>query len=1202
MREPCDQAARTRALSDLQTTFLVEAGAGTGKTRLLVERFVSCLLACGSVRRVVAITFTDKAAGELRLRVRARLRSLVERSEPRSERWCVLREALRDIDQAPISTIHAFAARLLRESPLEAGVDPAFKQLDALGGRLLFDRLWDEWLALVLQPEAEGHAAAGDGALATSREAVSTLLEAGMAVGVLYAAARRLFSDRFDLRAGDPPGGASGLAGARQSLLASADELVLALEEQTAFACAMCGDHEDKGFLAALDCGAQADRVRGARQGSIHRLVAAVASLPMVSPKAGVAKNWGGKEGKDAFQERCAAVRALRESILEEYGAALAEDILRTARTFGEWAARAQLQRGYLDFADLLGRLRDALRVHRGLRERWQQAFDYVLIDEFQDTDPLQAEIVLLLAEDGARAADWREVALKPGKLFVVGDPKQSIYRFRRADIGMYDDVKSLILRNGGEILSISQNFRTVPSVVTWVNQVFETVIGEDAAPRRQPEYVPLAAFRPEPESLAAAPGDAAPRVAVVCGPSVEPRAEELRRAEAEALARLLIQGIREQGWSVRERESDALQGSGEQWRPARWGDVAVLIRAAIDLSALEQALREAGIPYRIEAGKMFYRRREVRDTLLGLRAVADSADPLAVYGALHSTLFGFEDQRLYLFHVAGGRFDYFAEQPSGADAEICAALATLRAVHESAHGRPIDAILDDLLRRTWAFEAAAAWGDRAGQALANLRKLRQVARAFSTEEGVTLSTFVKWAQEQGTAAAEIESTVDDGGDEVRVLTVHGAKGLEFPIVVIADAWSRAGGGRDETRVLFDRRRGRCELSFSLARAASPDERAAGKLPAASSAYAELAEAEKAMEASERRRLLYVAATRAMDLLVIMLPGWPKNGSGSLLEPLRSWLPDPGGVDRQHVQDGAVILPAGEGAAPRAESGEPGDERGALALRETWRRRLQEVTSAAARPRAVVSPSSMEDLDLGEAEVPSGHERASLAVARRAALAAGATVHRIMEVVSLGVPDAVRVPAEIAEQMEALAVAAAEDLVAEGSTVQARAWVEQLVGMAQGCWLSVPVRHAAASPRMFREVPLCARIDDGSASEPLVLQGFCDLLYEAPDGWVVVDYKTDSVPDEARVRRRYELQAGGYALAVRQATGRRVLRAAFVMAAAGSSTRPAPYVEFAVTQELLRRARERAAQRANDLPQRLEMEGKYGGSLALGEA
>ncbi len=112
--------------------------------------------------------------------------------------------------------------------------------------------------------------------------------------------------------------------------------------------------------------------------------------------------------------------------------------------------------------------------------------------------------------------------------------------------------------------------------------------------------------------------------------------------------------------------------------------------------------------------------------------------------------------------------------------------------------------------------------------------------------------------------------------------------------------------------------------------------------------------------------------------------------------------------------------------------------------------------------------------------------------------------------------------------------------------------------MAQGCWLSAPVRHAAASPRMFREVPLCARIDDGPASEPLVLQGFCD-LYEAPDGWVVVDYKTDSVPDEARVRRRYELQAGGYALAVWQATGRPVLRAAFVMAAAGSSTRPAPY-------------------------------------------
>ncbi len=360
----------------------------------------------------------------------------------------------------------------------------------------------------------------------------------------------------------------------------------------------------------------------------------------------------------------------------------------------------------------------------------------------------------------------------------------------------MYDDVKRADSPTAGErCCRIQQNFRTVPSVVDWVNARFAVAIGEDAAPRRQPR---LRAAGGLPRGAGAArrrrSRGGAGRLGRAGAPrrgALRPRrprdgsADALRSAEAQGLAAALVRGHRpkRRGASASARRRPA-RTRPRRGAPARWADVTVLLRASTGLETYERALRDAGVPFRVEAGKAFYQRREVRDALLGLRAVADAADPLAVYGALHSTLFGFTDDRLYLFHVAGGCFDYLAEQPPAADPEVVAALRVLRDVHSRVHEQPIDHILADLLRRTWAFEAAAAWGDASGQAVRNLEKLLQKARAFAAEEQAGLSAFVRWAQEQLTAADESESQPDDDADAVRIMTMHGAKGLEFPIVV----------------------------------------------------------------------------------------------------------------------------------------------------------------------------------------------------------------------------------------------------------------------------------------------------------------------------------------------------------------------------------------------------------------------------------
>jgi ATP-dependent exoDNAse (exonuclease V) beta subunit len=1190
MREPCDQAVRERAVNHLDTTFLVEAGAGTGKTHLLVDRYVSCLLDCGSIRHVVAITFTEKAAGELRLRIRSHLRGLVDTADQSSDKRRKLAEALRDIDQAPISTIHSFAGRLLRESPVEARVDPAFRQLDALGSRLLFDQLWEEWLDEVLSSGSEvARAAAG----------IRGLLDAGMSVASLAEVARKVFESRFDVPVHSRTP-AIDFARLRGGVAQRAAVLLQALQDQVDYACQNCRDETDRGYLKAVACARHIEVLRDALGGSVHQLVAAVAAVTPVPASAGAQACWGGKAGKADFQGRCAPVRDTQAQILADYGDAVAGAVLASAWEFSDWAAHEQLAHGYLDFADLLGRLRGALRDDLLLRERWQQAFDYLLVDEFQDTDPLQAEIVLFLAEDGPRAADWRHVALKPGKLFVVGDPKQSIYRFRRADIAMYDDVKLLIESGGGEVLPVQQNFRTVPSVVDWVNARFAVAIGADAAPRRQPDYQSLVAFREEPapaahtgarelhagaeavayaEVPAAHTGAPALRVLLICGPPLEDgSADALRDAEARGLAAALVQGVAEKAWRVRDREAEAAADAPEVWRTARWADVTVLLRASTGLESYERALRRARVPYRMEAGKAFYQKREVRDALLGLRAIADAADPLAVYGALHSTLFGFTDDRLYLFHVAGGRFDYLAEQPPAADPEIVGALAALRDVHGLIHLRPIDDVLAELLRRTAAYEASAAWGDASGQAVRNFDKLLQKARAFAAQEQAGLSAFVRWAEEQLTAADESESQPDDDADAVRIMTMHSAKGLEFPIAVVAGGCF-AGRGTESTGVLVDRDRGRLEVAVRLTQVGSPYGPTVPEIRAATRGHGALLAAEKDMEASERRRLLYVAATRAMDLLVVTLPGWPaKSKAGALLEPLAGSLPDPQTVTEPTACSGALATPVTVGAVA-ASPPEP-----ALCLADALRARSAFAAEhahcavSAGRPLAVTSPSRLEDLEFRELQ--DDEQRLALAGARRVALALGSAVHSVMEHVPLGSAGAAQVPAEVGERIASLAAEAVAELAPDADA----GLPERVSAYATACWLSVPVRQAAASSQLYRELSLCVRVPpagdaqaEGADAETPLLEGFCDLLYRAPDGWVVVDYKTDRRVDDESVRRQYELQAGAYALAVEQITGERVSRACFVLAGAARPAQPAPLVEFSITADLLAKVRARIA-------------------------
>ncbi len=510
---------------------------------------------------------------------------------------------------------------------------------------------------------------------------------------------------------------------------------------------------------------------------------------------------------------------------------------------------------------------------------------------------------------------------------------------------------------------------------------------------------------------------------------------------------------------------------------------MAILYRTTTGLETLEDALREAGVPYRVDGGKAYFQRREVDDALLCLRAVDDPSDGPAVYGALHSTFFGFSDDDLFLFWAAGGRFDLFAEDQPEGHGLVAESLSTLRELHELRAASEPHELVAELVRRCAAIELLAATGSGASQAIANLEKLVERARAFSGAGGGGLGPFLAWAAEAGDAAGEQESQVDDEGDVVHLLTIHKAKGLEFPIVVVVGGsrGGRAGGG--EPIVDRDGRRVAIRL-----RAALPGSAAQTLEPAS---YTVLAEREKRMSESELRRLLYVATTRARDHLVVSCFGKPttKDGtpaSGALLGPIAASLPAPAAVEDEYDDGGVLVLPPPQSPSPATEEGDS-DPQALLAERVAWVEQRRELLERAARPAPATSPSGLEHVD---EEVRTGGPGAPAGRAR--ALALGSAVHRVMELCDLGDEASVAVVAK----------AAALELGRPDLAVET-------LDLALACWRSAPVRAAAravaADPGAgHRELAV------GALVEGVVLSGAIDLLYRDDDErWVVVDYKTD---------------------------------------------------------------------------------------------
>ena len=1152
-----DGAARQRIRTALDESLFVEAAAGTGKTTVLVSRIVN-VIAAGEARvdQILAVTFTEKAAGELKLRLREEL----ERARRDNGAAPHLDEAIARLEDAQVSTIHSFCADLLRERPVEARVEPGFDVLTEPDARRLFDLAFDAWMAEALADPPEGVRRA-------LRRRSSGGFDAGQSPGEptrrLAAAAWRLAEWR------------DFTAPYRRDPFSRAAEITALVEKLLAFA-ALTGQAADRRgdrlYLDTRPARLLADTIRAAAAGRRDddgleaQLVALSANRDFLRPRRGSGKSYGGGVAREAVLERHAQLAGRLGAFRTAADADLAACMERELRAPVARYEQLKSAAGALDFLDLLLRARDLIRDDAGARQDFQRRYTRIFVDEFQDTDPLQAELLLLLAADDPDERDWERTRPRQGALFVVGDPKQSIYRFRRADLDVYARVRTQLAAGGVPVLYLTSSFRGVPSIQHCVNRAFAPLM--DSGPGGGPTYVPLSPTR----------SDAAGQPAVIALPVPRPYGQ--RRVSAAAIERSLPDAvgafvrwlIEESGWTV--TQSGPAGGGGERRVAVQAHHVCVLFRRfqhyRTDMARpYADALEARDVPHLLVGGRSFHEREEVATIRAALAAVEWPDDRLSVFATLHGSLFAVDDETLFAyFHRYGlpRPFRIPAElRSSGAPSPerdrfepITGALELLEELHRRRNERPVDVTLGQLLEATRA-HAGFAMRQSGRQALANVMQIAEMARQHDASGGLSFRSFVEHLLEEAEAGRGEEAPIlEEGAEGVRLMTVHRAKGLEFPVVVLADPTCRL--RRPGADRYIDPERGLCALK--LAGCAPWD-------------LIEHVEQEVEREAAEAVRVAYVAATRARDLLVVpevgdgpreggwtsplddavyppvserrspeAAPACPRFGRDTVLQrpdgdpassltvaPGLHRFPDDAGGDAgysvvwwdPHVLDLDVDIRFGirqEELLSKTVADET-VERDLQRYRD-WRSRRDRTRDQAAAPSLVVETVTRR----AEAMALAAGEGEAVAVEviglapdpdRPSGPRFGSLVHALLAVAPLDRPAGVREMAALHGRILGATEAEIEAASAAASAAMAHPLLER-------------ARSALARGECRREAPVAGCDDAGT-----LVEGVVDLAFREAGVWTVVDFKTDQEL-EAELER-YRRQVALYAELIARATG-----------------------------------------------------------------
>jgi ATP-dependent exoDNAse (exonuclease V) beta subunit len=1075
--ELVDDPARTQASKNLNHSVFIEAGAGTGKSSTLVSRIINTICRDEprtTIDQIAAITFTDKAGTELRHRLREGLeKQLAELPDDES-----LIQALKNLDGATVGTIHSFAQQILREHAISAGIPVGFTlatDSDASAARNIRAR------------EAVGQMYAE-----LDADARAVLRAFGISVHVLRELVQRIDENALRLsdlafvddRVGD-------IEVLRSRIVEQLTDFWLQVQSS-------CSDPEDKllvRFTEVLPMIIQ--ELASAGPLRMAELLHEWSNdsgpwLPALGGR-GQKANWTvgePKDWRDAYKEFAAPVAEFLFTAAD----AQVRRGLKIAWRYITEQRRVRATSGMLEFDDLLIFTRDLLASNRDVRAYVHQQYRVVMVDEFQDTDPLQWHIVRMITAD---PDDDSHVPLA-GHLVVVGDPKQAIYSFRGADVATYIDARTQFLSDPeplGEVLSLVTNFRSVRPVIDVVNEVFSHAMAPSVS--QQVNYAALTAAHD--------PGDpdAGPAYVVVRDPIADdsnPGKYKSREMEPKQIAYAISRAVRE-GWKVTEPVEPR---SRAYQRRAQFSDITILYPARTGRAALLDALDDAGIPYRSADAGLVYDRPAVLGLRAALTYAAEGLADLNLWLALKSPLFGLTDKDLLDFRLAGGRWRRSAENPSGPVAQAIDVLTRARST--AARCTPLQ-LMDDLITATRIMEAMPL-SHRGNFEADCIRMFRSHAQQWQDEGGVGLYEYLQWIDSvvenaHRTALPEPDDREDNA---VRLMTTFQAKGLEFPIVALA-GMSHSPGSNDPMLGIASPERFELKLSQRHM----------------STGYSRWYQDEyRPKQRAEDTRVLYVAFTRARDHLIISLAGERisvRKTDGELIE---------------RPPYASLLWPA----MPRAESDiteipedfEPFSHPTPDAMPgvdASWISAVKDIRETT-KAKWVASPSGLGAIALGidlsaEAidEHPSGPDESAVDPARqrRDGSAIGQSVHRALDVL-------VREEQPLPERIEAVCRQMAQE-------EEATAHLQFVIALTTAALESETIAHARSAQAMWTELYLAAPVEYGGVK---VVDGLADLVYRHTSGIHIIDYKTDASIGEHNLPH-YREQLTAYAELMRRGTG-----------------------------------------------------------------
>lgn len=1043
---------------------VVEAGAGTGKTSSLIDRLCVCILVHQiPVERLVALTFTEKAAAEIKTRLIVRLQNFIreikgektgdkrtvafleflrahfkikENREEENEEWISRAEKiLLHLDRVSIGTIHSFCAEILKVFPLDAGLPPNVVIDEGAQGANLFEARWNHFLDEEL------------GENAPRKEMWKDVL-AEITLDEMAVFARELCKGKIE----------------KYDYYAHTSILISMCRDQSARAVEL-----SRAFLVKKDAKPRAvEKALSWAASSLARTEAFLRgeevppeTIPMPTSDPSRPTNWeeeAFEEAMDIFQFAEKVTPEKQRIFLQAYE--LVSPVCEQVR-------QDYREVGLVSFDDLIVKTRNLLRDKPKVRRLLKEKFDALLIDEFQDTDPVQGEMLLFLAEEKSQAAPrWQEVKLLPGKLFIVGDPKQSIYRFRGADITAYELFTKLILRQGGKKSFLQYNHRSTPEIIATANQICSRAMVQQTA--FQPAYVPIEATNaPVPNSV---------EWLFITAGAEKIKADDFRQNQAEQIAL----------W-IKNNVGKMVLSDG---RKLTYKDIALLSKTSTHISYYTDAFRRHGIAFNVEVDKNFFRKQEINDFLNLLQAVSDPSNKIALAGVLRSPLVGMSDEELYRL---AQRKELFFGAPTK-DAKAQYGYALIKKYRALAGRVSTRELVRRILEETFLPEvcAVAYDGPRSVSYLEQLLKWVDAYGAQDTEDAASFFARFQEKAQQNPDALHIAGP-DETMDAVSILTVHKSKGLEFPVVILADLTRQGVNGGTPPSHIFSWQYNMHGLRV-------------GKIVDANLAFLE--EEQKKHIKCEEVRILYVSLTRAKEKLLLV--GDERARGEKASAPFRAAGLFPDGEKKPACltqEDVSVPVTYAPGLLPDhfKYQTHPGVARkGTLEWspaqwKESFRARAQRY--AQLKEKKVTTPSGEEEISL-------------LSPAQQQAAELGTICHRALELLLSRKGE---VTTEVVKQ-------AAQE---QGASARAEE-AQEIVGP----FVQSPLFEEIKSCKLLScELPFSFVEPDGE-----VVSGLVDALVERPDGslWVI-DYKTDRVEpgkESLLLKEKYEGQLRAYQRAV----------------------------------------------------------------------